>query len=101
AQYAYDEGKNALEAKDAVAAQKAFDQAGVLADKALDVLNEERKKTKEASQNERFGRLLWLKAQILRDGAFTKALADGQPIEPIIDTVTLEKFRSVVQIPTA
>lgn len=45
------------------------------------------------------GDLLLLKSRLLRDRAYAKATADGNPLPETIDSVTGERYRSILAIP--
>ncbi len=102
---AYENGKAALEAKDGEKAKDAFGVAVIQTDNALDVAEKDLNRAKSPDQvktlHEQKGKLLWLKAQILRDLAFANALAEGKEMTPGEDSVTGERMRLIGQVPDA
>jgi predicted Zn-dependent protease len=100
---AYESGKQHLDAKDGSKAKDAFGVATIQTNKALDAVTDELNRAKTPEQgkklHEQQAKLLWLKAQILRDQAFANALADGKPIEEAYDSITQERVRLIGQIP--
>jgi hypothetical protein len=105
AEDAYARGVKAYDAKDFATAAGRFDEAKLLASKALDQLTEEGKKGKASVSQEEFrptnARMLYLKALAIRDQAFARAAADGKPIAETTDTSTGKTFRNVLAVPDA
>jgi hypothetical protein len=104
AEGAYARGAAALDAKDAPGAVAAFDLAVAKADEVLGKLAEAEKsgrlKPDEAAglQTTR-GLAFWVKAQALRDRAFARALAAGEPLKETLDASTQQKYRNFRAIP--
>ncbi len=98
AEQAYNEGSKALDDKNAGDARESLGRANLLTEKALTSAKEERGRAgltpdRARELETRIGKLLWLKARIIRDDSFAQALAEGNPIKEIQDSVTREVFR--------
>jgi len=101
----YERGKTAYEAGDLVAARSALDEAEKLSVKAMETLDKEKSAKantgvdRSKDFDERRARLLWLRARVMRDLAFTDAALDQKPLSDIEDSITHEMFRSLTKIP--
>jgi Tfp pilus assembly protein PilF len=101
---AYASGLEAFQAKDYSTAIQRFDEAALLASKALDQIDRESKGKDQSEQavgrrKDQAGRAFWLKARALRDQAYARGLAEGKPLLEITDNSTGETYRSALKIP--
>lgn len=76
-----------------------YDQAHVLLENTYKRLNGRNRLDAEQAK-EIAGRVLYLKAKVLRDKHYALAAASGKPLPEVTDSVTGEKFRSVLAIPS-
>jgi hypothetical protein len=97
----YAKGAAALTAKDGPGAAAAFDQAVAKADEALGKFEELHKsgKLKDDEAAALRGTAYWVKARALRDRAFARALAGGNPLPETLDSSTKELYRNYLAIP--
>lgn len=105
AETAYNRGLAAYEAKNWKEAENRFDEAKLLADKAAQALEAQRKDGKIAEEEFKPTRakIMWIKARALRDRAYAKAHADGKPLIEPVDTQAGETVghRSFLVLPDA
>src|ERR1700683_2521406 len=93
AEAAYECGRLALQANQAGDAMAAFNEANLLTDKAVVVLDEDKKHANSPGTdqfkewNARRGKLWWNKSLVFRDKGFPQATLQGKPIAEIVDSV--------------
>lgn len=103
AEGAFARGTAAYGAKNWGEAATRFDEANLLADKAMDAWKEqvEAKKIPQEEALALRGQILWVKARALRDQAYAKAQADGKPLPEPADPQYNETFRTFAAISDA
>jgi tetratricopeptide (TPR) repeat protein len=101
----YARGAAAWQAGDNGSAAARFDEANLKANKAIDTVDKELQDPKNqdgdtlAHLNGLKGQACWVKARAIRDLYFVKAVMEGKPLVESVDSLTGEKFRSVLPIP--
>ena len=101
AEQAYQRGLAAEADKNWDLAQQRYDEARLLAQKGLEVLQKlaEAQKIPESDYKTLLGRLNWLKAQAIRDFYYAQAAAEGKPLQEFPDPLVQENFRPFLLIP--
>jgi tetratricopeptide (TPR) repeat protein len=101
AETAYASGLNAYQQKNWPDAATRFDEAKILADRAMKALEtqaEEKKISPEDAQKTQ-GQIMWVKARAAREYAYAKAQVDGKPLADLTDPVNNETYRTFILIP--
>jgi predicted Zn-dependent protease len=99
AQTSYAKGLEALE-KNPKEAAVAFDEAVLSSENAIkDITTELNRGIARAELDRPNAELNWLKARAIRDRAYAKAKADGNPLQESTDTSSNEKYRSYLVMP--
>lgn len=103
---AYAEGLRDLQGGNAGAAAVHFQEAVLLADKALDEVIKQRSQQANLSAEvrDKIGKVeaeaYWLKARALRDQAYADGSAKGKALPEAVDEYTHVKYRDLLRIPT-
>ena len=105
AEETYVKGVEVQQAGDSASAAARFDEAHLKANKALDAIDKELQDPKNqdadalAQLSRLRGRACWLNARALRDHYYAKGLVESKPLPESLDSITGEKFHSVLFIP--
>lgn len=103
AQQRYTQGQNAEQEQNWDLARLRYDEARILAQKGLDVLQKmaENRAISENKYKSLLGELNWIKARAIRDYHYAQAAGEGKRLAEIPDPVLREQFRPFALIPNS